>query len=162
MINTMKSKGFWNYVDKSDHCWHWIGGKWPFGYGIVWDKEKRRPAHRVSWEIHFGDVPIGMCVLHKCDTPSCVRPDHLWLGTKAENNHDMAEKGRQCRGERSPRAKISPESIKEIKRLRKFGHPYRFIAKTYGVSISAISHIVSGRSWRHLNHQDQEPHTPKT
>src|SRR5690554_6899875 len=81
-------------------CWHWRKVR-PGGYGAS-EMLGERLAHRVSWKIHHGEIPEGMCVLHKCDVRNCVNPDHLFLGTKADNHRDMVEKGRQPRGFKKP------------------------------------------------------------
>lgn len=95
---------FWPKVQKSDGCWLWIaGGDGSTGYGRIREGSKTKPtllAHRVAWELTFGPIPDDLWVLHKCDTPRCVRPDHLFLGTSGENNNDMAAKGRAAHGER--------------------------------------------------------------
>lgn len=94
---------FWTRVNKTDSCWIWVGqkrhGKLP--YGMLWIKENgklvSRMAHRISWELHNGEIPKNQCVLHDCpfgDNPSCVNPKHLWLGTRIENNKDRDSKGR--------------------------------------------------------------------
>jgi len=87
---------FWGMVLKTDGCWLWQGYKNPKGYGLISTKRGSRPlqTHRVSYEIHFGPIPDGKWVLHKCDNMQCVRPDHLFLGTPKENTHDMMEKER--------------------------------------------------------------------
>lgn len=100
---TMKTpERFWSKVVKSDGCWIWKASKRSKGYGaFVYQRGEdiiQGRAHRYSWELHYGDIPPGLCVLHHCDTPACVRPEHLWLGTKAENNADMVAKGRHVRG----------------------------------------------------------------
>lgn len=75
-------------------CWLWTGAK-THGYGEVsYKHSKRLRAHRISWTIHHGKIPDGLCVLHKCDTPLCVNPEHLFLGTQADNLKDCYEKGR--------------------------------------------------------------------
>lgn len=91
---------FWKFVQKTDHCWLWLGTKNPKGYGIITRGGRNvvpLKAHRASWIIHFGDIPEGMCVLHDCrplpDCAQCVNPDHLWLGTILENNADQGLKG---------------------------------------------------------------------
>jgi hypothetical protein len=76
-------------------CWEWIGGKNNIGYGMFRDGPKMRTAHRVSYEIFNNKkIPKYMCVLHKCDNPRCVNPDHLWLGSHKDNTKDMIHKGR--------------------------------------------------------------------
>lgn len=91
---------FWSMVEKTDYCWNWTGtvkgGKWPYG-GIrvkIDDKWRHQIAHRVSWTLHFGPIPADALVLHRCDNPRCVRPDHLFLGTPQTNMDDMRDKGR--------------------------------------------------------------------
>lgn len=87
---------FWPKVQRGEGCWLWTGACDTYGYGLIrwrqrdrWDK-----AHRVSWIIASGPIPNGLCVLHKCDNPPCVNPAHLFLGTQADNMHDMKIKGR--------------------------------------------------------------------
>lgn len=82
---------FWKYVDKTEDCWLWTGLQ-NRGYGRVGTREGL--AHRFSWRIHNGPVPVGLCVLHKCDVPLCVRPDNLFIGTAGDNNKDRVRKGR--------------------------------------------------------------------
>jgi len=96
---------FWQKVEKSDGCWTWRGALQTNGYGKIYVCRKpgtttkttiSMPAHRASWVIHFGDIPTGMSVLHRCDNPLCVRPDHLFLGDHTDNMRDCAAKGRNC------------------------------------------------------------------
>lgn len=93
---------FWRQIEKSDGCWNWAGLRNKFGYGRLTSSGKGARdlvAHRVSWEFHHGQIPNDLCVLHKCDNPPCVNPDHLFLGTKADNNADKVAKDRQARGD---------------------------------------------------------------
>jgi hypothetical protein len=88
---------FWAKVNQTETCWLWTASTTTFGYGVIGRGGKGGGfvnAHRLSWQIHFGDIPKGLCVLHRCDVPACVRPDHLWLGTKKENSLDAVAKGR--------------------------------------------------------------------
>jgi len=93
---------FWSKVTKTDGCWMWGGVKTLKGYGIIRVGGRVDPknlrAHRISWLLHNGPVPRGLMVCHHCDNPSCVRPDHLFVGTAVDNVHDSIKKGRFCRG----------------------------------------------------------------
>ena len=88
------SKRFWARVNRTDDCWLWTGWKDWGGYGILTVKDKNIKAHRFSWELFFGPIPLGLKVLHKCDVRLCVNPDHLFLGTNLDNSRDMVNKGR--------------------------------------------------------------------
>lgn len=91
---------FWQRVDKTETCWLWTGDKYPTGYGRIKVNGKFKSTHRFSYELNVGEIPKGeghhgICVCHKCDIKSCVRPDHLFLGTMMDNMHDMIRKGRK-------------------------------------------------------------------
>jgi hypothetical protein len=86
---------FWSKVQKTDTCWLWTSTRNPFGYGrVYWRGRMNVRAHRLAWELTYGAIPEGRWVLHSCDTPSCVRPDHLFLGDARTNVADMHAKGR--------------------------------------------------------------------
>jgi HNH endonuclease len=126
-------------------CWLWIRHRNASGYGTVKAfGTKSMLAHRASWMIHVGSIPEGMCVLHRCDTPACVNPEHLWLGTHLENMRDMDRKGRCFRGHAQ---KLSSEHVREIMSLKGSGLSQEKIGKLYGVSQVMVSRIWLGKSW---------------
>lgn len=138
---------FWENVGKSDGCWLWTGAIGSGGYGRFLGEA----AHRWSYEQAYGPIPDGLWVLHRCDNPPCVRPDHLFLGTHQDNMDDMEQKGRQAMGERHGCARLAPEQVQAIRsRYAVGGVSYGSLAKEYDVSKATIGHIVSGRLWKHL------------
>jgi hypothetical protein len=145
---------FWAAVQKTESCWLWTGKKCPDGYGNMVHQRKVWGTHRVSWLLHNGAIPDGMCVLHRCDNPPCVNPAHLFLGTHRENIADCVAKGRNStagfRGERHHRARVGVADVIEIRRLATTGVSLNAVARQYGVTDSSIRHIVHRRSWRHV------------
>jgi hypothetical protein len=125
-------------------CWIWMGRVNEKGYGMA-GKAGRERVHRLSWREHRGPITIADCVLHKCDNPSCLNPDHLFLGDRALNNKDMREKGRDAHGERSPWAKLSVEQVRKIRSSKK-GH--RALGREYGVTHERIRRIRLRVAWR--------------
>lgn len=90
---------FYSRLDRSGECWLWTGAIWGNnGYGCTRFMRRSESAHRVAWRIEYGPIPDGLCVLHRCDTPLCVRPTHLFLGTQMDNSRDAAAKGRTSNG----------------------------------------------------------------
>lgn len=147
---------FWKYVKKTDSCWLWIGAKrdQKRGYGTIVDNTgKNFRAHRVSWEMHNGQIPDGLFVLHKCDNPSCVNPDHLFLGTQTDNMQDMLRKnrGNQQKGEGNGRSKLTEKDVLLIrKQYASGGITQKKIGEFFGVSNVVISNVVGKKSWAHI------------
>ena len=151
-ITSKQIDRFWNKVAIRgfDDCWDWIAAKLPKpeNYGQVYFGGKTMRAHRVSWIINRGEIPKGMHVLHKCDNPPCVNPNHLWIGTHGENMKDMVIKDRHRPqdGEDNPNSKLSNKEVQEIRELYKTTkYSHRGLAKIFKVSRSAIHHIFSKR-----------------
>lgn len=158
---------FWRKVVKTDSCWIWNASKRNKGYGaFVWvdrdGKITQGRAHRFSWQLVNGTIPFGLCVLHHCDNPACVRPEHLFLGTRADNNADMASKGRKVfgshktpkflckykRGTEHHAFKYPNTILVQIKVDRLTGLSYPQLAKKYGIS--------QGYCWRVCNNKARE------
>lgn len=146
---------FWAKVDQSGDCWLWTNAVNDKGYGTFGFDGRVQFAHRVAWQITRGPIPTGegyhgTCVLHRCDTPRCVNPLHLFLGTHTDNMIDMTEKGRQVpsavRGEANGLSKLTQEQVIAIRADTRI---QRLIAADYGVNQSLISLIKSGKVWKH-------------
>jgi hypothetical protein len=149
---------FWSKIDRDgpipEHCpvlgpcWVWIGTRVRGGYGQVNVNRLGRPyAHRVSWSIHFGEIPDGMHVLHHCGYPPCCRPGHLFAGTPTDNLRDMARKER---GRNQVGARFNTRDVLEIKARYAGGESQHSIARSLGTYQGVISNIISGRTWKHL------------
>ncbi len=126
----------------------WMTGKYPNGYGHFCYIGKTSSAHRASWLIHRGPIEPGLCVLHKCDNPGCVRPDHLFLGTNDDNVADRGAKNRTARGERHGSAKLTTENVAEIRAARAKNRSLPELAERFGVSKSLICQIAKGKVWK--------------
>ena len=150
LAEPIKDRFHKKYVKKLDGCWIWSAYKIPSGYGQLWCDGKNRRAHRVSYELHKGDIPEGVCVLHRCDTPSCVNPEHLFLGTHKDNVDDKVSKGRQARGSTNGNSKLTEDDIVIIKRRLAIGESHRSIAIDFNVSSTTITDINTGKIWRIL------------
>jgi hypothetical protein len=146
---------FWGKVSKEglDGCWLWIGAK-AWGYGQIkgTGKEPLYRAHRVSWEINRGRIPHGMLVLHHCDVPACVNPNHLFIGSAKDNTQDMLAKNRHriIVGEQHHGTKMTDEDVREIRLMLRDGVFQRVIAEKYGVAQCQISYVKNGHTRAHV------------
>lgn len=132
----------------SNGCIPWKGQKTAKGYGIVrigGVNSFRTTAHRVAWVLVHGDLKPGLCVLHKCDNPECVNPEHLFVGSQQDNVTDMVSKKRHSWRERTPWQKLDAGNIKTVFDLRRAGHTQQEVADRLGVSRPLISMIESGK-----------------
>lgn len=157
-------------IIKSESCWVWTGAKDRKGYGKLSIGPAKNPdgsrrnsmvsAHRISYEMFVAEIPEGkgfhgMCVLHKCDNPSCVNPAHLFIGTNKDNVADMDAKGRRItapqRGSSHVNSLLTEEQVTYIYRMTTTGQiNQRKLASMFGVSLSTISCIKTGLLWSHL------------
>jgi len=151
---------FWMKVMKTDGCWLWTGAKDGQGYGQIWDRQTQRllAAHRLSWTLTHG-APKGD-VLHRCDTPACVRPEHLFLGDQRTNNADMVAKRRHrgAPGEAHANARLSDAAVTAIRQAYRPGtrdgsiaRARRDLANRFGVSVGQVAAVQQGRCWRHVS-----------
>lgn len=143
----------WARIEKNkpNECWPWTGGRCPRGYGRIGNDDKKMKnvlTHRAAYEDAIGPVPEGMNVLHRCDNPPCCNPAHLWIGTRADNNADMAAKGRAYngdrKGEKNGYAKLTS---KQAAKIRAAKGSQGSIAAKYNVSQSTVSLIKLGKRW---------------
>jgi hypothetical protein len=157
-----------NYIEKPGplptKCWIWQGQvhDYRWGYGsIKWNGQNVK-VHRASYMLHVGDIPEGMLVCHHCDEPLCINPDHLFLGTDADNNADMVAKGRHIalKGSDQGCAILKEEQVAEILRLSAEGRSTSWIVRRYGVAYTTICDIIHGRSWAHVPGPRKPPAPP--
>lgn len=146
------SDRFWARVVKGGGCWEWQGPVRENGYAQIWVRERQKQvkAHRVSWEIHFGPIPEGLWVCHRCDNRRCVRPDHLFLGTRTDNTDDMKNKGRADHGERRHTAKLTEAIVSQIRHRYARGTIARVLAAEFGVRIDSIYKVIHRQTWQHV------------
>lgn len=130
-------------------CWLWLGALNPKGYGQVHVKGVTLAAHRRSWQLHQGQIPDGLHVLHRCDNRMCVNPDHLFLGTNGDNVADRTKKGRHVSviGENQSRSKLTEQDVRSIRQDPRHNTT---IAGELGVSNVLISMVKRRKIWRHV------------
>lgn len=139
-------------------CINWLGALDKDGYGRIKPKNgKRMRTHRFAYQKHFGMIPEKMFVCHHCDNPSCVTPEHLWLGTAKDNALDRAKKGRGARNNLAgcpmkmlPNSKLSKSDVLEIRKLLESKNTMIHIAHIFNVHKSAIYNIKHGKTWYHI------------
>jgi hypothetical protein len=147
----MDIERFWSKVNKTNTCWLWAAGTTRKGYGQIRDnKGYNVRAHRISYEIAFGNIPEGTHVLHTCDDRRCVNPEHLFLGTNLENMRDAVEKKRTMTGSRNPRSKLTEDEVLMIRSLHAEGYGCQRLARAFGVSNDTIKRINRRETWKHI------------
>ena len=138
--------------DDETGCFIWQKSKDSWGYGHIRIHGKLHKTHRIMYEEYVGEIPEGMKVCHRCDTPSCCNPDHLFLGTDADNMRDRDNKDRQARGESHGTSKLTEEDVKSIKELLSEGDLKQHeLSAIFNVGSDVISRINTGKAWKHIN-----------
>lgn len=145
---SLRDRLFCKAAAQPNGCIHWMGALGRAGYGVLGFEGKTYKANRASWEVFRGPIPAGLHVLHRCDQPTCINPDHLFLGTQADNMADKAQKGRT--GSRSeyrglPRNKLSAHAVLAIRESTNGSHA---VAREYSVHPSTIADIRAYRTWK--------------
>lgn len=154
-INTNLPTSFWDNVFRSPNCWEWQGrkNKRVNGYGWFYYQGKQQLAHRLVCK----DIPPGACVLHRCDNPACVNPDHLFFGSKADNAQDAVSKNRDAAFKT---AKLTHEAVRELRDLPRTVEVAREYAARYGVSLSSINQVQNHHTWKRVDTGPKKPFKP--
>lgn len=153
---------FMGHVPPESGCWAWPMSTDTYGYGIVYissgGTRRRAKAHRLSYQMHNGPIPDGLVVRHSCDNPRCCQPQHLLVGTMADNTGDMLSRKRHShgsshnvpRGERHTQAKLTESEVIQIRRLSQQGLTAQALADRFGVSRGHVAHILRRRVWKDI------------
>ena len=134
-------------VRKAGGCWQWTGALSKTGYGVINIQNRTVKAHRFSWEIHRGEIPSGLVICHRCDNRRCVRPDHLFMGTVADNNRDGYRKGRI---KKRMTAKLTDVIVRRLRLIPCTMARCRQLAARYGTHPNIIYRAMTRRTWRHV------------
>lgn len=142
------------YKIAKNGCWIFQNALSRQGYGRIRIGNKNINAHRVSYEYHVGNIPMGMYVCHKCDNPPCINPKHLFLGTALDNNRDAIKKKRNAGcclpGTKNIKAKLTEKQVLKMRKLRQSGMGYSRIGSFFGLTKSSTHKAIKGITWKHL------------
>lgn len=139
---------FLSRTDRDGQCWLWKGSLSTGGYGMFYGVPGTNLAHRAAYILFRGKIPKGLLACHICDVRKCVNPDHLFLGTFADNNRDMARKGRSAQGEKNGGSRVTESVVQEIFRLRQKGVSVTEIGRALELSSSQVYRTLTGENWK--------------
>lgn len=152
LVTLIDIERFFSFFDKTVGCWIWKGGLPDDGYPRIAINNKSVLGHVLSYVLHKGVIPEGLHVCHECDNPSCVNPDHLWLGTHSQNMEDRGNKGRWKHngrfGTNINSAKITANDAIEIRKCVELGASQTEMSKRFKLSKSAINSLIKGKTWK--------------
>jgi hypothetical protein len=159
MFDSDFEKRFHSRYTRGNGCWLWSGACDQDGYGVIKYKKRQYRVHRVMYELCNGPIPNGKVVMHTCDVPGCVRPDHLKVGTNLENTRDMVSKGRKHltigskaqQGVLNGRARLTEEDVRKIRRRFAEGELQINLAPEFGITQGAVHKIIARRTWKHVS-----------
>lgn len=145
-----KHPTFWSWVaiGDADQCWEWAGGRQARGYGQTKFMGKFTGAHRVAWILTNGPIAAGLVVRHICNNPPCCNPQHLMIGTQADNMADCIRAKRKPQGESCTSAKLTEDQVRHIRTTT--DESPKQLAARYGIGIMTVSSIRNRKSWKHL------------
>lgn len=140
-------------MGSDEQCWLWMGARTRVGYGQVCvggpgTPRRNRSAHRIAWEASRGPIPPEKWVLHSCDVRSCCNPSHMYLGNRGMNAADMRNRERSLCGIRNPKAKLTENQMREVRRLKGLLSGAE-LGRRFGVTRATISKIQLGKTWKH-------------
>lgn len=161
-MNKTLEERFWEKVDKTPghgpngDCWVWTGARNPKGYGNFSSNKRFFKAHRHAWSLFNGEIPKNIFVCHRCDNPSCVRPEHLFLGSNQDNLHDASLKGRmsswqRAQGEANGNSRIDRRAVRAIREaFENACFSVKQLADGFNIGRSTVLHILNRETWRHV------------
>lgn len=157
-MNDRERERFWGKVLRGapDDCWEWQGSRartnWPYGHFRF--RGHTKTTHRLSYALHYGAIPEGMFVCHRCDNPPCVNPAHLFVGTHTDNVRDMHSKGRAAttctEGSKNGHTTMDEDAVRSIRARYRLGESQSAIARDLGISQTTVSLMVLRRTWKHI------------
>jgi hypothetical protein len=142
---SLHDRFFSRFVKLENGCWQWRAHTDKDGYGFLPGAHNNIRAHRLSYELHIGQIPPGLIICHHCDNPGCVNPGHLFIGTQKDNAQDALRKKRHYVGEKNGRSKLTEENVKEILNSSLNGQK---LAEKFGVTRSTINHVRRRTTWQ--------------